>query len=157
MLVCSSSGSVEGPNNLLRRLQVLSLANGLFDLAIVDAHVLIQVRLLSECLMAVWVCALEGSLTRMRAQVVKEVMPLAENHVAVSKIALHHANPPFCLIVVVVEDTEIASLRNELLLNIDIVKVNILAQVHLHIGIGHDLLEQPYVVVFLEGVLLLLA
>ena len=58
--------------------------------AFVDSHMLCQIGLLSEALVAGGDLARERALTCVHAQVVKEVMPLSEEHGAVLVVALEY-------------------------------------------------------------------
>jgi len=56
-----------------------------------DRYVLVQVGLLGETLAAAVEVALEGTLTRVRAQVVEQVVPLSEALVALGAIGVMHS------------------------------------------------------------------
>ena len=67
-----------------------------------------QVRLLGEALIAPGLLAHKGSLTRMHPQVVKEVVPLAKEHLAtaVFVIALEYLYLAHCTRIFVTKDAE---------------------------------------------------
>ena len=136
---------------------MFGLADGLLDLAIVDANMLVQVSLLGESLLAVRVSALERPLARVSAQMVKEVVPFAEDHVAIGEVAFHNANSALRFLVLVVENAEVSCLGHVLTLNVNVVEVDVLTEVNLNIGVRKNPLEELDVVSLLQRVLLLAA
>ena len=109
--------------------------------ALVHGQMLCQIRLLREALVAGGPGAHEGPLTRMHAQVVEEVVPLAEEHVAVVEVALEDLDLAHGARVFVLEDAEAARLRHRLL-DLDRAEVEVGAVLHAHPGAERDLLRE---------------
>ena len=65
------------------------LAGQLFA-AIMNRQMLVQICLLGEALVAAWLRANEWSFLSVHSEMIEEVMPLAEKHLAVVKIALQY-------------------------------------------------------------------
>jgi hypothetical protein len=123
----------------------VALRNGLLQVTVVDAHVLVEVRLLGESLTAVLVVTLEGSFPRVRAQVVKEVVPLAEDHVAALEVALHHADAALRLLVLEAEDAEALGLGDVVVVNVDVVQVDVFAKVYFDILVVQNAFQEIFV------------
>jgi len=75
------------------------------------SQVLVQVGLLCEALVAALLLALEGALTGMHSEVVEEIVPLSEEHVAATVVTfkkLHISLGPWIFVFV---NTELSGVR----------------------------------------------
>ena len=123
----------------------LVLADGLPEVSVMHTYMLVQVGLLREGLPTILVGALKGPLARVRAQVVEEVVPLSKDHRAAGEVAFHYANSSLGLLVLEAEHAERTGFRDVVVIDVDVVHVNVLAQLHLHVRVRQDLLEQKLV------------
>mmetsp|Transcript_10211 Transcript_10211/g.13842 ORF Transcript_10211/g.13842 Transcript_10211/m.13842 type:complete len:98 (-) Transcript_10211:92-385(-) len=75
----------------------------------VYSEVLGEVGLLGEALAAVGLATDEGALAGVHAQVVEEVVPLAEEHAALLMVALQNFHLPHSSRILVLENAELSS------------------------------------------------
>lgn len=85
-------------------------------------QMLVQVSFLREALLATRFAALERPLARVHAQVVEEVVPLAEEHVAVGMLAQQYLHIALGARVLVLVDCELTR-RRYLLVDLDLAEV----------------------------------
>jgi hypothetical protein len=111
----------------------------------VHAHVLVKVGFLGESLSTVFVVAFERSFPRVRSQVVEKVVPLAEDHVAVREVALHHPDPAFRLLVLEAEHTELLCLGDVVMIDVDVVQVDVFAKINFNILIVQNAFQEIFV------------
>ena len=98
-----------------------------------------QVGFLSETLIAARSLADEGTLTRVHPQVVEEVVPLAEKHLAATLIALEYLYLAHGSWVLVAVDTE-GSSRGNRLFNFNCVKVKVFSTLYVDLSIFRHLI-----------------
>ena len=63
----------------------------------VDFNVFVQISLLSKCLRAAFLITNKWPFFSMRSEVVKKVVPLSEDQIAVVVVTLHKSKPSACL------------------------------------------------------------
>ena len=98
-----------------------------------------QVGLLREALVAAVLCASEGALAGVYAEVVEEIMPFPEEHAARGVVALQNFDEAHRPRVFVLEDSELAC-RRHCLLNLDGAEVEVAALLDVDLGGARDLL-----------------
>lgn len=103
-------------------------------------HVLVQVGTLREAVAAAAHWALVWALVRVNAEVVEEVVPLAEVLAAVGAVALQDLDVALALGVLEGEDTEVLRGRH-VLLDLHRPQVEGLARLHRHTHVVRDALE----------------
>ena len=74
----------------------------------VNCQMLIQICLLSEALVTTFLWAHKWSLLGMHSQMVKEIMPFAEKHLAVNKVAFQNFHLSLCARVFVLYHSELS-------------------------------------------------
>lgn len=119
-----------------------------FVVAQMNTEVLVQVGFLGKGLLAVSVHAFEGPLATMGAQVVKEIVPLAKDHLAAFVVALHDADVALRLLVLKAVHPKALKLRHKLIINVELLQVDVGPELHLHIRILNNLLHKCFFVVF---------
>ena len=91
---------------------------------------LVKVGFLCERVAAPIDCTYERPLTCVRAQVVKEVVPLPENVLTVFKIALHKLYPPIGLWILKSHHSEASSARHVVLIDSDLADIDLATVLH---------------------------
>lgn len=95
---------VGGGENFVAHLALLSLA------ALVDGSVLVEVGFLSEALVAARLRAVKRPFASVDAEVVEEVMPFPEKHLAATEVALQQLHVALGARVLVFVDAELSGL-----------------------------------------------
>jgi hypothetical protein len=94
-----------------------------------DLHMLVQVRLLSESVVALWEIALIGSLLGVDSQMVEEVVPFPEHFGAVAVGAAQQPYDSSGLLAFVLIDHEVLGAW-DVLLDANLVKIKVLSMLH---------------------------
>ena len=92
----------------------------------------------------------------MRAQMVKEVVPLTEDLVTTFEVAFHDPDSSLGLVVLETEDPEFLGFRDVIVVNVDVVEVDVFPQVNPNIGIVLQTLEELLVTSLAVSIALLL-
>ena len=117
--------------------QVLSLQAAVaqsaaeFESALVHRQMLGQVRLLREALVASGLLAHKGSLPSVHSEVVEEVVPFPEKHLAVTLIALKNLDLAHGAGIFIPEHAEGAGRRHRLL-DLNGAEIEVAAVLHMH-------------------------
>ena len=107
-----------------------------------DLEVLVQVRLLSERLLATFETAGKGPFPRMHSQVVEEVVPLSEKEVTTIDFALQYFDVAVGARVLKLEHTEFACLWDFAYVESRLCQVDKWTRNHCHRRVGRYLLPQ---------------
>ena len=107
--------------------------------ALVNGQVLVEIGLLGEALIAAWLLADEGTLLGMHSEVVEEIMPLAEVHLAAFEVTLKNFDLSLGPWIFVLKNSELTSGWN-LLIDLDRRKVKILSWLHMDFRAIWDLI-----------------
>lgn len=103
-------------------------------------QVLVQVGFLCEALVTAWLWADKRSLLGVDSEMVKEIMPFAEKHFAVSVVAFQQFYLTLRPWILVFEDSE-ESCGWHFLLNLDRLKVKVLTRLYVYFCANGDLLS----------------
>jgi hypothetical protein len=126
---------------LLIRLEALpALATGWSLALLMHCDVLVQVGFLGERLVTLGLGTQEGTLTGMHAEMVKEVVPLAEEHLASRVVTFEELDMPLGPWIFILEDSELASGRN-LLFYFDAVEIKVCSALYRNSGAERNLVS----------------
>lgn len=112
--------------------KILSLLNIFTFRSFMDKSVFKEIAFLCKWLSAVCKYTLERTLSCVRSQMIKEIMPLSENHFAWLYITLHDPVPSLRPRVLKFKNTEVASLWNKVLFYVNTLEVHWAAMLHLN-------------------------
>jgi hypothetical protein len=130
---------------------VLVFRDRLFQVTVVNTNVLVKVSFLGESLATILVIALKWSFPGVRTQVVKKVVPFTEDHVAVGEVALHNPNSALGLLVLETEHSETLGLGDVVVVNVDVIEVDIFAQVNFDVLVVQNALQEIFISLLLQG------
>jgi len=111
----------------------------------VHAYVLVKVCFLGERLTTILVVAFEWSFPSVRPQVVEKVVPLAEDHVAVSEVAFHHPNPTLRFLVLETEHAETFGFGDVVMIDVDVVQVDVFAKINFYVFVVQNTFQEIFI------------
>ena len=112
--------------------KILSLFNIFTFRSFMDKSVFEEIAFLCKWLPAVCKNTLERTLSCVRSQMIKEIMPLSKNHFTWFYITLHDPVPSLRPRVLKFKNTEVASLWNKILFYVNTLEVYWAAMLHLN-------------------------
>lgn len=122
----------------------LTLVTNELPLFLMNEDVLVQISLLGERLVAIVIWTLKGSFTSMHSQMVEEIMPFSEKHMAASSIAFKDLHLSLGLRILIFEDSEVSGVRR-LFINLYAIEVEVLAMDYLYIYSLGDLRSDSFI------------